>query len=246
MSKLTLLAACSLLVCVAHARAEILLADDFEAYSFDNLEAFRAAWIPTGSSGGVSLTGGKVVYVPSNGGYRSQRSFTEFMPNPQEDLEISFRIYVYQAARQYIELIDGDASSSGQLLQLGVTNMPLPTDEWAVSMLGSLEANALVPMDPPVPDRVRGQSFELRAVIHRETETTASAKVYVNDVLGKSLSGFALRSYDTVRIGSNAPTTIPVTFDDVLVRTVAVPEPATLGAGLLAGMTLLRRRRRPV
>jgi hypothetical protein len=92
-------------------------------------------------------------------------------------------------------------------------------------MGGSTEADSFVPMDAAAPDRAVAQWADLRAVIHRETETTGSAKVYVNNVLGKSLSGFTLDSYDTVRSGSNVASDALVFFDDVVVQTVPAPEP---------------------
>jgi hypothetical protein len=138
----------------------------------------------------------------------------------------------------------GSGGGSGQLVQLGTNNI-LPSSEWFVRMAGSAEADSFVPMEPPAPDRAVSQWAELRAVIRRETDTTASARVYVDNVLGKTLDGFALASYDTVRIGSNLSSDTLVFFDDVVVQTIPTPEPASLGmVGAVAAIGMLRRRRR--
>jgi len=234
------------LLCATQAPASVLLSDDFASYN-SSQAAFDAAWTPSGTSGGVVLSGVELsVTGPPSDGRRSQKSFAEFMPTAAEDLQISFRIQVNSTslARHYIDLMDGAGSSSGQLLELGINNSPA-SNEWFVRMLGSSEANAFVPMDPAAPDRVPNQWADLRAVIHRETATTGSATVFVNDVPGKMLSGFTLRSYDTVRIGSNLSSAGLVWFDDVLVQTVPAPEPTALGViGAVAVVGALCRRRR--
>jgi hypothetical protein len=207
------------------------------------MAAFHAAWKPVGTSAGITLTGGPIdkVAIVSTGDYRSQRSFAEFAPTAQEDLQISFKIAAWNSgtSSQYLELLDGAGGESGQLLQLGMYG-----SEWSVRMRGSAEADTFAPMDPAAQDALVYQWATFKAVIHRESETTASARVHVNDVLGKTLSGFQLPSYDTVRIGSGVSNGLFV-FDDVLVQSVAVPEPAAVGAAASAvGAMALRRRRR--
>jgi hypothetical protein len=89
-------------------------------------------------------------------------------------------------------------------------------------------------MDAVAPNRTVGMARAEGDREARQRDALVSSTFYVDGILGKSVTGFSLRSYDNVRIGSNISSANDGYIDNLLVQTAAVPEPASIG--LAAGL----------
>jgi hypothetical protein len=263
---IVMMVAAVLLMTASASQAAILLQDNFDTYgSQAAFETAGTGWTPSGSTAAPNNTGllstaqsfspSQSVNFPTTDARRNSKTITDTTPTAALDVEYSFRFYdtvgTSNSPRQWGALVDGAGTNSGQLLALGVTNT-LTTSEYYGRVVGldpdgtgPLASGAFFAMDATAPNRSVGW-HEFRIVAKRDPSgTTGTAEFWVDGVLGKTISGYTLRGYETVQIGSsNTSAGGAAFFDDVLVQTTPTPEPASLGMMVMAAGLFLRRRRR--
>jgi hypothetical protein len=247
------LAGAALCLCAGSAPATVFLNENFDSYA--DQAALQAAWPVSGTA--TTLLKNDQSASPSQAleglttATRNIHSIGEVgFLNASTDTVI-FRLNFYDSSattaayRQYSELIDGAASSSGQLYALGLNNNIASTKYMAriLGADGGSGLNAFFKLDGAgSPDRSTGW-HTLEADI-----SDTSVNYYVDSILSKTVDITALtdRSFDSVRVGSNLSAGAVAYFDDVQVERVAVPEPSALALGLLgaAGCLVARFRRK--
>lgn len=257
-----LMCAAVLLLAGSASRGAILLQDNFDSYTTTaEFEAGAAstppgAWTPTGTSGVLSTAqafggSGNSILIGTAAGRNTHALAADTAPTAAENIEFSFRFYVTDTAqgRQQADIIDAAGTGQGQIIGMG-TNNNVSSSEffWRVGGIdadgtGPIASGAYAPMDAGAPNRTVGW-HELKAVIRRDSATLASADFYVDGILGKTVTGFSLRSFENMRLGGNQSSVNSAFFDDVLVQTVPVPEPAALGLLAAAAVGFIGRRRR--
>jgi hypothetical protein len=233
----------------------ILLQDNFDAYT--DQASFNATWPAGGGFTSGTLNTAQANSAPNsvlNSGtvtMRNDRALSApYMPTPGNPLQFQFSFFdsngTAAAYRQVSTIVSGTANLSGQLISLGMNNNITGQTLYSARVLGfdgGTGANNFFQL-AGTPTRSTGW-HTLEALIGTDG-TTNSIDFFVDGVHSSIVAtGFTLRAYDTVRVGSGLTATQPAAFDDVLVQVPAVPEPSTLAlAGLGLGGLIVRRVRR--
>jgi hypothetical protein len=227
------------------ASGAVIVGDSFE---YADQAAFEAAWPIVAPPGGTLTTdqaasGAKSIHI-GTAVARNGRTFAETAATSDAPITFSYKFYDVAPAvapfRQYMNIQDGAAPSlSGQLISMGLNNNLTNTPPKYMARVLGFSASAYFKLDDPgSPDRSLGW-HELTAVI-----SPTQIQFYVDDILSKTVPvTWENRSYDVLRLGSGVSSTQVAYYDDVLVSTDPIPEPAALGLiALAAGMMLSRRR----
>lgn len=245
---------CGLVLALAasQAPAATILSDTFETYA--DQAALDAAW-PASTAGQAATFSTVQAFSPTHSlsagtlAQRSERVIAETTHSAANPITFSFRFYDNNAtagSREYGDLVDGAGTGNGQLIEMGLNNNVATTSYMArvVGFDGGQGVGAFFKLDGTgVP--TRSVAFhELKAIL-----TPSGVSFFVDGVASKTIdwSGDAAakaRSYDKVRLGSNLTSVQVAYFDNVLVSTDPVPEPATLSLLALTALPLLARRRR--
>jgi hypothetical protein len=248
---------CSALVS-ASSSAQILLNDNFDSYA--DQAAFQSAWSVVGATPSGTLSSLQAasplnsIHYSTNA-QRNERSFAESgVATASTIIRFSFDFYDSDAAatpyRQYANLQDGAASSSGQLISMGLNN-----NQTTAANGGNFYMARILGYTPTDTGATAGSYFKLNAdpTLLRTTGwhnlaveiSDVDFKFYVDGSLAKTVANaLTLRSYDVVRLGSGLTATREANFDNVRVEVITVPEPSALSlAALGLGALLLRRKR---
>ena len=270
--KSALLVACVVLAAAlcCPASAATWLSDNFDSYA--NQAALEAVWTPIGSGGSGVLSTAQAqsapnsVLIDTTGTKRNRRTFADTTALGIGDKIVwSFDYYDSNAGlspyRQYSNLQDTTApSGTNQLIGMGLNNNQSSTanggNYYMARILGHIpedtggSAGSYFKLnDFGVGLRSLGW-HNLKVAMSSDDGLSTDYQFYVDGVLAELVSNVGtaaqIRSYDTVRLGSglsNASTA--AYYDNMLVRRVPVPEPATftlVGLGF-AGIMLAGRRR---
>jgi hypothetical protein len=237
------------------ASAQVLLQDNFDSYA--SQAAFNVAW-PAGSGFTTGTLSSAQANSPTQSildsgtvTMRNDRALSSaYTPVVGAPLQFKFAFFDSNgsaaAYRQVSQLISGAGTASGQLISLGLSNNIASTLYMArvLGFDGGTGSGAFFQL-AGTPTRTTGWHL-LEADVSTDG-TNNSIKFFVDGVLSTTVAtGFTLRAYDTVRLGSGLTATQPAAFDDVLVQVAPVPEPTSLCLIGVAGLGLIRRLcRRP-
>jgi PEP-CTERM motif-containing protein len=237
---------------VSQTDGAILLQDNFDSYA--NQTAFQTFWAPATTTATLDTTlafSGTQSVQAGTAAQRNSRGFTGTTPTSSTAVEFSFRFYDSDATaaayREYAEIDSGAATSSGQLFALGMNNNIVSSNYMArvLGADGGTGSGAFFKLDGTGTPNA-GNAALTRTTGWHELKVDikgASADFYVDGLLARTgITGYTVRSMDTIKVGSNLTAGKSANFDDVLVQTVAVPEPATLGLLGLTALLGLRRR----
>jgi hypothetical protein len=241
----------SLALAAGTTHAAIFLNETFDGYA--DQAAFQAAWTPVAATELLTTeqftSAGQAVKGLTTAA-RNQRSVGEIGALTGSSDKIIFRFNYYDSAgaasayRQFAELDDSSApGASGQLFAMGLNNSIASTFYMArvLGFDGGNGSGAFFKLDGiGAPTRTTGW-HSLEADIYDN-----EVKFFVDSILSKDIDTTALtdRSLDFVKIGSNVSSTQVAYYDDVYVERTVVPEPTSMGLGLLAGLVFLGAKRR--
>lgn len=248
------------------AQGAILLSDNFDGYA--DQTAFQTAWPVVGTQPSATLSSAQSVSPPNSvnvavsvdtpTSQRNQRLFAESgVPTAANPVTFSFDFFDSNAAaspyRAHANIQDGTgASAAGQLVSMGLNNNMLSTEDGgnyymarilgydgAIGVPGGDGVGAFFKLNQgAAPLRSTGW-HNLKAVIS-PTDIT----FYVDGILSATEVTTVSNndSFDVVRLGSGVSSPQTSYYDNVVVHTDPVPEPASL-AGIVLGALLITRRR---
>ena len=234
--------------------AALIVSDNFDGYA--NQAAFDAVWAPITAGG--TLTSALSVSAPNSIGYattaqRNGRTTAETgNPSATNIIRYSFDFYDSNAAvapyRQYSNLQDGAANAAGMLISMGLNNNLTSAADG-----GNYYMARILGIDGGTGSgayfKLNNAGSPLRSTGWHNLRVDISNVVfnfYVDGVLAQTIpNSVTLRSYETLRLGSGLSSVNTANFDNMLVETFAVPEPATLalaGMGLIGLCSVARRK----
>jgi hypothetical protein len=231
----------------------VLMQDNFDSYA--NQAAFNAVWPATVGTGGTLSTAqansspNSVLDAATPATSRNDRSFTATTPAPGSPLQFQFEFFDSNggaaAYRQVSSLISGAGTASGQLVSLGLSNN-IASTLYMARVLGFDGGNGSGAFFQLAGTPTRSTGFHLLEAIVSTDGTTNSINFFVDGTPSTTVAtGFTLRAYDSVRLGSGLTSAQPAAFDDVLVQVPsALPEPTSLALLGLAGVGFVVRRSR--
>lgn len=257
---LSLLSVCLLAAFPSVSSSTTIFADDFESGNLNNWTSSSATPSPLKISNAKSV-------VPAVGTYSALIDSTANRMHHNLGSEVSgasvFTYFMYDdgsvlSNRVYAEvrgysgtgIPNGGTAADGdleQLLAIGRYNSVTLTGDvfdattYQARLTFGTNAGWFNLNGPGTPARSVGwHQFD----IEKQADGT-SLNFYVDSVLSRTLAGAVDSPWDTVLLGSALGTgTAEIYVDGVNVRSGAIPEPSSMGLGLLAGAAFLRRRRR--
>jgi PEP-CTERM motif len=244
-------------ISASQANAQILLQDNFDSYP--DQASFQATWPAGGGFASGTLSNAQANSAPNSVldsgtvAMRNDRPLSSaYTPVSGAPLRFQFAFFDSNAAaaayRQASTIVSGTANASGQLISLGMNNNISGQTLYSARVLGFDGGTGAGNFFQLTGTPTRTTGWHTLAAVIGTDGTTNSINFFVDGVQSSIVAtGFTLRSYDTVRLGTGLTATQPAAFDDVSVQIVsAVPEPSTLAlAGLgLGGLTFRRLRRK--
>jgi hypothetical protein len=247
-------------VAAPQSNAQVLLQDNFDSYV--NQAAFQAAWTQTVAANG----GGGQLQSTNPAGFSSPNAILDlgngtatsrndralssaYTPIPGAPLQFQFEFYDSNGAaaayRQVATIVSGTANASGQLISLGMNNN-IASNLYMARVLGVDGGNGSGAFFQLAGTPTRSTGWHTLEALISTDGTTNSINFFVDGTQSTTVAtGFTLRSYDTVRLGSGITATQNAAFDDVLVQIPsAVPEPTSLALVGAAGFGWMIRRLR--
>jgi hypothetical protein len=245
-----------LLASVSTSKAAVIFSDNFDSYA--NQTAFQTAWPVVGTSTTLDTTTFFSSGQSAQGGTaatRNTHAFTGTTPTASNAVEFSFRFYDSNsaaAAYRQVSEIDNTTSpgASGQLFAMGLNNNISSTFYMArvLGADGGTGSGSFFKLDGTGTPNSGNSALTRTTGWHLLTVdifSTGTANFYVDGLLARTNIGtFTVRSMDTIRLGSGITSLNTANFDDVVVQTIAVPEPASIGMLAVASLATLCRKRR--
>jgi hypothetical protein len=240
MRKILLLGAALAVALTVPASAQLY--DDFDSYA--DQAAFNAVW-----SGNMSLTNNNWVSAPNSiyQGTVAQQSYRFIGTGiPLQQLYFGFDFYdergTASLARTYGMVYARQGTSwSGslnQIIAVGKYNSIATTKYNARIAFGSLNWFVL----DQGPDRSVGwHRAEVIGGVDPNDATKAKVDIYIDGILGKTVTGLTNDTFNWVVMGSNLSSSHGMYFDNVVVR--VIPEPVFFQFGTMAVLGALGLKR---
>jgi hypothetical protein len=209
----------------------------------------------------------------TSGQQRNQRSFIESgIVTTTTVISFSFDFYDSNAAaapfRQFSELRDGGGIGTGQTIAMGLNNNHTVSDSG-----GNFYMARIVGYTPPTIDLDGGPDeggtlgsgaffklndfsnllrstgwHNLKVEISTDDGLSADFEFFVDGILAERVrdvgTAALLRSYDAIRLGSGVSNASNAAWYDNFAVEVVIPEPSSIGLGLIGTLAFALRRRR--